>query len=84
VSEVSLIKFDRAFAIDFAPGSSTPLRLIKIKYKVMTLAKFEGKLIDKNEEISSSLFFSINKLLVLLALMIWLKNYRILYLKDRK
>jgi len=32
-----------------------------------TLAKFEGKLIYKNEEISGSLFFSINKLLVLLA-----------------
>jgi len=31
------------------------------------MAKFEGKLIDKIEEISNSLFFFINKLLVLMA-----------------
>jgi len=32
-----------------------------------TLAKFEVKIMDKNEEINSSLFFSINKLLMFLA-----------------
>ena len=69
VSEVSWVKFDRAFPIELAPVSPTLLPLIKIKNMKLweTLAKFEGKLIDKNEEISSSLFFSINKLLVLLA-----------------
>ena len=69
VSEVSWGKFDRALAIEPAPVSPTLLPLIKIKNMNLweTLAKFEGKLIDKNEEISSSLFFSINKLLVLLA-----------------
>jgi len=34
---------------------------------LVSLAKFKDKFFDKNEEISSSLFFSINQLLVLMA-----------------
>ena len=49
-----------------------------------TLTRFEGKLIDKNGEISSSLFLSINKLLVLIAFDDLIKNKEYsFYLKQK-
>jgi len=48
-----------------------------------TYIKFEGKLIDKNEEIRSSLLFSINKLLVLMGFDNFIKIIEYSILKQK-